>query len=100
MQQQTIGREKEKKRKKKKRKKRVRILGKKYVSVFWALSGHCLDIDATITGRKTWKLSSLDLTGHSVEGIFVQMVSFFCRHYFVLFLPSFDEVHVQPAWAQ
>ena len=63
--------------KKNEEKKRVRILGKKYVSVFWALSGHCLDIGATITGRKTWKRSSLDLTGHSVEGIFVQKVSFF-----------------------
>ena len=95
MQQQAIGREREKKKKRK----------KKNVSGFWAKNtcpyfGHCLDIGATITGRKTWKLSSLDLTGHSVEGIFVQKVYFFCHHYFILFLPSFDEVHVQTAWAK
>ena len=39
--------------------------------------GHCLDIGATITSKNAWKLSSLDLTGHSVEGSFVQKVSFF-----------------------
>ena len=67
---------------------RVRILGIVWTSALQLLVG------------KHEKLSSLDLTGHSVEGIFVQKVSFFCRHYFVLFLPSFDEVHVQTAWAQ
>ena len=65
----------------------------KKVSGFWAKNtrpdfGHCLDIGATITSKKAWKLSSLDLTGHSVEGIFVQKVSFFCCHYFVLFLQA------------
>ena len=54
----------------------------KNVSGFWAkntcpYSGLCLDIGATITSKKTWKLSSLDLTGHSVAGSFVQKVSFF-----------------------
>ena len=39
---------------------------KKNASGFWAKNtcpyfGHCLDIGSTITSKKTWKLSSLDL---------------------------------------